>query len=129
MTEPPPVNGHGRRVATRLYLRRVIRDRLRAERPAIKREDVTAVLDAYHDLIWQLLLADSEVRLGPVGRIRLTVREGWIQEDGATGATLLVPQQPTLTGKLSGQLKAAYYELSGVRYPEPLDLADYIEDF
>lgn len=117
-------NAHGRTVAGALFWQRVLRRRLRAELPELSRDKIARVLEAYGDLLWEVLLSGAEARIGAVGRIKLTIREPWIQMDPRTGGEIHVPQQPLLTGKLSPAFKAAIYDLEGVRYPEPLELED-----
>jgi nucleoid DNA-binding protein len=88
----------------------------------LNREQVMQVLDAYHDEMWRVLLAEKTVTLGCVGRIRLAVRAPSTQPIATLGGELVdLPQTISLRGKASNALKQAYYDLRGVVYPDDLE--------
>jgi nucleoid DNA-binding protein len=88
----------------------------------LTRKEVGQVLDAYHDEIWRVLLAQKPVQLGAAGRIYLSVRSPVTQELSVMGGEVVdLPQTITLRGKASSALKDAYYDLQGLVYPSDLE--------
>jgi nucleoid DNA-binding protein len=107
---------------TKKYFERALARRSSPLGLRLTREQVGQVLEAYHDEIWRVLLAEKTVTLGAVGKIRLAVRAPSTQPIAALGGEVLdLPQTISLRGKASNALKQAYYDLNGVRYPDDLE--------
>ena len=105
----------GRVVAGVVYLSRQVKARM--DDSPITREQIHAVINELHDLLWDDLKDGIEYKIGAVGRFRVTERGPTIQIL-PDGERISVPALPQITGVLTPRFKEAWLQANGVRYQD-----------